>query len=675
TNPPGLNIIVDGVTTTAPRFFSWAPGSQHTLNVPSPQGTGGTRNTFASWSQGGTQSQTVTAPAGNTTYTANFTTQHQLTLSVQPTGAGSIDPNPNSADGFYAAGTNVSLGITTVPGYQFTGYSGDVIATSVPQSVTMSAPRSVTARFICLYSLNPLQTIVDGGANTGSFTLTTGLGCSATAISSSDWISITGGGTGTGTRTISYQVAANNTPANRSGSISIIDSAGTVQTFTITQGAQLPASITVNTSPSGLQFTMDGTTYTAPRTFQFDPGSTHTVSAVSPQTTNGIRRTFTNWTNGASQTHQVTAPTTGAVTLTANYTTTYQLLTTVAPAGSGAISLVPASTDGFYTPGTVVSVSATSNVAQFAGFSGSLTGTTNPQQITMDGARAVTATFTPTTCGTAYTFSPQNIAVPANGGTFSVTVNTAAGCFWGAALSAAFIDPWITLQGGNPAATGTASFTFTAAPNTTNFPRTASINVQGLLVQVVQSGVDVVQPFLDVQPNHLFFDYITLMKRYGNSVGCGNNNYCPEDVTTRAVMAELIIRARFGETFSFVTTPFFTDVPSTHPQFKYIQKMKELGITDGCTATTYCPGNPVTRGEMAVFLIRTRLGVLTPQQFTFGTTPLFTDTPASNIFFAYIQKMKELGITAGCTATTYCINDPNTLGQMAVFVIRSFNTP
>ncbi|MBL8216929.1 MAG: SBBP repeat-containing protein, partial [Bryobacterales bacterium] len=47
TNPPGLNIIVDGVTTTAPRFFSWAPGSQHTLNVPSPQGTGGTRNTFA----------------------------------------------------------------------------------------------------------------------------------------------------------------------------------------------------------------------------------------------------------------------------------------------------------------------------------------------------------------------------------------------------------------------------------------------------------------------------------------------------------------------------------------------------------------------------------------------------------------------------------------------------
>src|ERR1700730_16456373 len=33
-NPPGLQVIVDGVTVTAPQVFNWALNSTHTLNVP-----------------------------------------------------------------------------------------------------------------------------------------------------------------------------------------------------------------------------------------------------------------------------------------------------------------------------------------------------------------------------------------------------------------------------------------------------------------------------------------------------------------------------------------------------------------------------------------------------------------------------------------------------------------
>src|SRR5262249_1820859 len=50
-----------------------------------------------------------------------------------------------------------------------------------------------------------------------------------------------------------------------------------------------------------------------------------------------------------------------------------------------------------------------------------------------------------------------------------------------------------------------------------------------------------------------------------------------------------------------------------------------------------------------------------------------TDTPTDpnyNSFFKYIQKMKDVGITSGCSATTYCPNDPVTRGQMAVFIVR-----
>jgi uncharacterized protein (TIGR03437 family) len=73
TNPPGLAIVVDGVTLTAPQAFDWASGTTHTISTTSPQQSGGKTYTFASWSDGGAQSHSITAPSSVTTYTAAFT--------------------------------------------------------------------------------------------------------------------------------------------------------------------------------------------------------------------------------------------------------------------------------------------------------------------------------------------------------------------------------------------------------------------------------------------------------------------------------------------------------------------------------------------------------------------------------------------------------------------------
>jgi hypothetical protein len=59
-----------------------------------------------------------------------------------------------------------------------------------------------------------------------------------------------------------------------------------------------------------------------------------------------------------------------------------------------------------------------------------------------------------------------------------------------------------------------------------------------------------------------------------------------------------------GNSFAFSATPYFTDVPSAHPLFPFVQKMKEWGVTTGCTANSYCVDAPTTRGQMAVFIIR-----------------------------------------------------------------------
>ncbi len=53
-------------------------------------------------------------------------------------------------------------------------------------------------------------------------------------------------------------------------------------------------------------------------------------------------------------------------------------------------------------------------------------------------------------------------------------------------------------------------------------------------------------------------------------------------------------------------SPSFNDVPISHPFFQYIEALKASGITGGCQASPplYCPDNPVTRGQMAVFLAK-----------------------------------------------------------------------
>jgi hypothetical protein len=46
----------------------------------------------------------------------------------------------------------------------------------------------------------------------------------------------------------------------------------------------------------------------------------------------------------------------------------------------------------------------------------------------------------------------------------------------------------------------------------------------------------------------------------------------------------------------------FSDVPTTHPYYRFVEALFASGITAGCSPTQYCVNAPITRGEMAVFL-------------------------------------------------------------------------
>jgi hypothetical protein len=46
----------------------------------------------------------------------------------------------------------------------------------------------------------------------------------------------------------------------------------------------------------------------------------------------------------------------------------------------------------------------------------------------------------------------------------------------------------------------------------------------------------------------------------------------------------------------------FSDVPASHPFFRFVEALAASGITSGCGSGNYCPDAPLTRGQMAVFL-------------------------------------------------------------------------
>jgi len=147
--------------------------------------------------------------------------------------------------------------------------------------------------------------------------------------------------------------------------------------------------------------------------------------------------------------------------------------------------------------------------------------------------------------------------------------------------------------------------------------------------------------------------HIIIMAIYDHNIttGCSQNplKYCPEDNVTRGQMAAFIIRAKYGENFSYTTTPYFTDVPSTHTFFKYVQKLRDDGIT--AVSGTYAVDSYVTRGQMSAFIIRAKFG----ESFTYTQTPYFSDVPATHGFFKYVQKLKDEGITA--VTGTYYVNN------------------
>jgi hypothetical protein len=182
------------------------------------------------------------------------------------------------------------------------------------------------------------------------------------------------------------------------------------------------------------------------------------------------------------------------------------------------------------------------------------------------------------------------------------------------------------------------------------------------------------ESFPDVPTGHLFYAFVETIFHNGVTGGCAAApNYCPGDSSLRKQMAVFVLKAKEGPLY---TPPpaigVFNDVPASDPFAPWIEELFHRGVVAGCNTPggpNYCPNDPVLRQQMAVFLLRTLLGS--------GYTPpacasLFADVPCPGLFSNWIEDLANRGIGAGCGGGNFCPANPNTRGQMAPFLTKTF---
>ncbi|HYX24859.1 MAG TPA: ELWxxDGT repeat protein [Thermoanaerobaculia bacterium] len=178
--------------------------------------------------------------------------------------------------------------------------------------------------------------------------------------------------------------------------------------------------------------------------------------------------------------------------------------------------------------------------------------------------------------------------------------------------------------------------------------------------------------FADVPPNYWAWKFVEALAASGVTGGCGGGNFCPGDFVSRAQMAVFILAARDGVPPPPATGTRFNDVPPGYWAGPWIEELAREGVVSGCSASPplYCPNTNLTRAEMAVLLTAARHENPPP-----ATGTRFGDVPANYWAARFIEQLAADGITAGCGGGNYCPDQPITRGEMAVLLAAAFHLP
>lgn len=177
-------------------------------------------------------------------------------------------------------------------------------------------------------------------------------------------------------------------------------------------------------------------------------------------------------------------------------------------------------------------------------------------------------------------------------------------------------------------------------------------------------------PFPDIRGN-THREAIDCITWYGLTNGTRDETFAPADTLTRSRMAAFLARLveRAGVRLPSARDQGFTDVAgSAHAD--PINQLASLGIVEGLTATTYGPKEPVTRAQMATFLVRAYERV-SGERLTTGRDWFPDDGGIAHE--DAINRAAEAGFVTGLTSSAYGPQRTVRRDQLASFLARALD--
>ncbi|MBI5295028.1 MAG: S-layer homology domain-containing protein [Chloroflexi bacterium] len=313
-------------------------------------------------------------------------------------------------------------------------------------------------------------------------------------------------------------------------------------------------------------------------------------------------------------------------------------------------------------------LNATANVA------GAFTYTPASGTVLNVGAHTLHVDFVPTDTVN-YANASKDVSITVTKAATVITWANPAAIDQGAPLSAAQLNATANVPG---------TFTYTPPIGTylstgirtlhVDFVPTDAVNYANASKQVSLTINDHVL-FNDVPAGHWARSFIERLALNQVTGGCGGGNFCPDLNITRDQMAVFILRAKHGPAYlppAVGAGTGFNDVPTSHWAAAWIKQLVAEGISGGCGNNNFCPTQPVTRAQVAVFLLVAKHGAgYTPP----AATGIFNDVPVGNWAAAWAEQLVAEGIASGCGGGNFCPNRYVTRAQMAVFLVTAFKLP
>ncbi len=147
-DPVGGRIFVDDSPITSKTVFTWLRGSIHTIDPDDEYSpTDGTRLRFTQWSDGSSFDPIELVADLDINYTAQWTTQHRLTILVSPEGAGKVVPG----EGEHWVREGRQIGISASPNqeseFNYWLMDGIEIGFNPSVEIVLDSPHTIAAVF------------------------------------------------------------------------------------------------------------------------------------------------------------------------------------------------------------------------------------------------------------------------------------------------------------------------------------------------------------------------------------------------------------------------------------------------------------------------------------------------------------------------------------------------